>query len=137
MRFIVLVKGNADSEEDQLPPKEMIEEMETFNERLERDGILRYAEGLRPTKAGARIEFGGKTPVVSRGPFNTGELIAGYWVIETKSLDAAIDAMTQAPFPGGQIEIRQLHEDEDFSFAPELVAREKALRAKLEQRRPS
>src|SRR5258705_5167767 len=115
MRFIVLVKGNAESETDQLPPKELIEEMETFNERLERHGILRHAEGLRPTSAGARIEFGGKTPAVSRGPFKTGELVAGYWVIETGSLDAAIEVMKQAPFPGGQIEIRTLHEDEDFS----------------------
>src|SRR5204862_3925963 len=101
MRFIVLVKGNADSEKGNLPPKEEIEKMEAFNERLERAGILRYAEGLRPTNAGARIDFGGKLPVITRGPFDAREIIAGYWVIETSSLDAAIEAMKDDPFAGG------------------------------------
>lgn len=136
MRFIVLVKGNEQSEGGQLPDKHELEQMETFNEQLEREGILRSAEGLRPSSAGARIDFGGNGPAVTRGPFEARELVAGYWVIETTSLQAAIDAMKRAPFKEGQIELRPLVEDEDFAFAPEFVKREKALRAKLD-RRPS
>lgn len=137
MRFIVIVKGNVDSESGQLPDKKALEDMETFNEGLERAGVLLAAEGLQPTSAGARIDFEAGGPSISRGPFASRDLVAGFWMIEAKSLDAAIDMMKQAPFQEGQLEIRALHEAEDFSFAPELVRREKQLRAKLENRRPS
>ena len=136
MRFIVLVKGNEQSEGGQMPDKSELEQMETFNEQLEREGILRAAEGLQPTSAGARIDFGTNGPAVKHGPFEVRGGVAGFWIIETASLQAAIDAMKRAPFKQGQIELRPLAEAEDFAFAPEVVKREKALRAKLD-RRPS
>ena len=90
-------------------------------------------EGLHPTSKGARIKYSGKTPEVSHGPFAvTNDLVAGFWLIQVKSLDDAIDWMKRAPFDGGaEIEIRQVFDAEDFGEAltPELREQETRLRA--------
>jgi hypothetical protein len=107
--------------------------MGKFNEELVKAGLMEAGEGLHPTAKGARIRFGSGQGGVSRGPFPlSGDLVAGFWLINTKSLDEAIDWMKRAPFAGGdEIEIRQVFAAEDFGEAltPELREQEERLRA--------
>ena len=110
MQFMVIVKANKDSEAGVMPSTELLAAMGKFNEELVNAGMIEAGEGLLPSSKGARVKYSGKTPAVSRGPFNlTGDLVAGFWLIKAKSLDEAIDWMKRAPFDGGsEIEIRQV-----------------------------
>jgi hypothetical protein len=116
-----------------MPSTEMLTAMGKFNEELVKAGIMEAGEGLHPTSKGARIKYGSGQGSVSRGPFGlTGDLVAGFWLINTKSLDEAIDWMKRAPFGSGdEIEIRQVFAAEDFgeAFTPELREQEERLRA--------
>jgi hypothetical protein len=107
--------------------------MGKFNEELVKAGVMEAGEGLHPTAKGARITYGSGQGGVSRGPFAlSGDLVAGFWLINTKSLDEAIDWMKRAPFgPGDEIEIRQVFAAEDFgeSLTPELREQEGRLRS--------
>ena len=133
MRFMVIVKASRDSETGQMPGTEMLAAMGKFNEEMAKAGIMQAGEGLHPTSKGARINYAGKAPAVTRGPFTlSSDLIAGFWLIETRSLDEAIDWMKRAPFDGGaEIEIRQVFSADDFGDAltPELREQEDRLRA--------
>ena len=145
MRFMVLVKANADSETGRFTSedKEMFAAMGRFNEELAKAGILLAAEGLHPSSKGVRLRFEpGKKPVVIDGPFaETKELVAGYWLIQAKSRAEAVEWMKRCPAlvrPGqtGVLEIRQVYETSDFPadvFPPEEAAREDAIRAELER----
>jgi hypothetical protein len=137
MRFMVIVKADKDSEAGQMPGTEMLTAMGKFNEEMVKAGIMQAGEGLHPTSKGARINYAGKAPGVTRGPFTlTGDLIAGFWLIETRSLDEAIDWMKRAPFDGGaEIEIRQIFSAEDFGEAltPELREQEARLRTQTKK----
>jgi hypothetical protein len=132
MRFMVIVKASKDSEAGVMPSTEMLTAMGKFNEELVKAGVMQAGEGLHPTSKGARIKYTGK-PTVTQGPFAvTGDLVCGFWLIETKSLDQAIGWMKRAPFDGGaEIEIRQIFSAEDFGEAltPELREQEERLRA--------
>jgi hypothetical protein len=134
MRFMVIVKASRESEAGQMPSTAMLAAMGKFNEEMVKAGIMQAGEGLHPTSKGARINYAGKAPGVTRGPFAlSGDLIAGFWLIETKSLDEAIDWMKRAPFDGGaEIEIRRIFSAEDFGEAltPELREQEERLRAR-------
>jgi hypothetical protein len=132
MRFMVIVKANKDTEAGVMPSTEQLTAMGRFNEELVKAGMMEAGEGLHPTVKGARIRYGsGQT--VSRGPFAlSGDLIAGFWLINAKSLDDAIAWMKRAPFAeGDEIEIRQVFSTEDFGDAltPELREQEERLRA--------
>lgn len=133
MRFMVIVKASKDSEAGVMPSTELLTAMGKFNEEMVRAGIMEAGEGLHPTSRGARVKYSGKEPAVSRGPFSlSNDLVAGFWLINTKSLDEAIDWMKRAPFDGGsEIEIRQVFSAEDFGEAltPELREQEERLRA--------
>jgi hypothetical protein len=137
MRFMVIVKADRDSEAGQMPGTEMLTAMGKFNEEMAKAGIMQAGEGLHPTSKGARIKYAGKAPGVTRGPFTlSSDLIAGFWLIETKSLDEAIDWMKRAPFDGGaEIEIRQVFSADDFGEAltPELREQEERLRAQAKK----
>lgn len=125
MRFIVFVPANKDSEAGVLPNLEGLQQMGKFNEELVKNGIMLAGDGLHPTSKGARITFGDKPRVVD-GPFTESkELVAGYWIIQTKSKEEAVAWMSRAPFgPGTTIEIRQLFEAADFApVDPDGVAR--------------
>jgi hypothetical protein len=132
MRFMVIVKANKDSEAGVMPSTEMLTAMGKFNEAMVKAGIMQAGEGLHPTSKGARIKYTDK-PAVSHGPFPvTSDLAAGFWLIETGSLDEAIGWMKRAPFDGGaEIEIRQVFSADDFGEAltPELREQEERLRA--------
>lgn len=133
MRFMVIVKASKASEAGEMPSTEMLTAMGKFNEEMAKAGVIEAGEGLHPTSNGARIRYssGGQTRV-TRGPFAlTDDLVAGFWLIKTKSLDEAIDWMKRAPFDGDEIEIRQVFSPEDFGEAltPELREQEARLRA--------
>src|SRR6202047_2089701 len=138
MRFMVIVKASRDSEAGVMPSTELLTAMGKFNEEMAKAGVIEAGEGLHPTTKGARIKYSTGKGSVSRGPFNlTDDLVAGFWLIQTKSLDEAIGWMKRAPFDGGaEIEIRQVFSPEDFGEAltPELREQEERLRAQAAQK---
>ena len=135
MRFMVIVKADKDSEAGRLPSEKLLADMTTYNEELAKAGVMLAGEGLHPSSKGARVRFDdkGKTSVID-GPFaETKELVAGFWLWKCASLDEAINWLKKAPFEGGEVEIRQVFEAEDFGdeFTPELQQREARLREQM------
>jgi len=135
MRFMVLVKANADSEAGVMPKEELMTAMGKFNEELVNAGVMLAGEGLHPSSKGVRVRFSDKERTVIDGPFaETKELVAGFWIWRTNSLEEAIEWVKKCPHPMGagdaEIEIRQIFEIEDFGDAatPELRAQEQRLR---------
>jgi hypothetical protein len=135
MRFMILVKADESSEAGVMPSAEMLTEMGKFNEELVKAGVMLAGEGLHPSSKGIRIRFSGKERTVTDGPFaETKELIAGFWLLQVKSRDEALEWMKRAPFDGGtEIEIRQVFEAEDFGpeFTPEARAAEERMRGQI------
>lgn len=132
MRVMVIVKANKDSEAGILPSPELLAKMGKYNEELHKAGLLLAAEGVRPSAKGKRMRFGDGKRIVTDGPFaETKELIAGFWLWRVKSMDEAVDWLKRAPFDGGaEVEIRQLHELEDFGPS-EATDRERELGKQL------
>ena len=128
MRFMVMVKANEDSEAGVMPSKELLTEMGRYNEELVKAGVMLAGEGLQPSSKGARVRFSGKERTVIDGPFaETKELIAGFWLIQVKSIDEAIEWVKRCPNPmegESVIEIRQVFETDDFGDAYSGEARE-------------
>jgi hypothetical protein len=142
MKFMVIVKASPNSEAGVMPPPGLFEAMHRFNEELVASGMMLAGEGLQPSSKGARIRFEGDRTTVIDGPFTeTKELIAGFWMVQAKSLAEVIETFRRCPAPhggdGDVIEIRQVFEPEDFpdeALSPELKAREAELRSKVEER---
>jgi hypothetical protein len=132
MRVMVIVKANKDSEAGMLPSPELLAKMGKYNEELQKAGIMLAGEGLRSSAKGKRVKFGDGKRTVTDGPFaETKELIAGFWLWKVKSMDEAVDWLKRAPFDRGEeVEIRQLHEMEDFGPS-EAMDRERELSKKL------
>ena len=118
MRVMVLVKATEDSEKGILPTPEMFEAMGKYNEELVKAGIMRDADGLKPSSQGKRIAFDGLLRTVIDGPFaETRELVAGFWLWEVKDMDEAVAWVKRCPnpMPGpSEIEIRPLYEMADL-----------------------
>ena len=135
MRFMLIVKASKDSEAGVMPSEKLLTEMTKFNEEMAKAGIMLAGEGLHPSSKGARVRFSGRNRTVIDGPFaETKELIAGFWIIQVKSLEEAIEWVKRCPNPHNEeseIEIRQVFEAEDFGaeLTPELREREERLRA--------
>ena len=134
MRFMMLVKATNDSEAGVLPAEEAIAKMGRFNEELMKAGVLLDLAGLQPTSNAARIKFtGGKKSVVD-GPFTESkELVAGYWIIQVRSREEALEWAMRAPNPApdgkdGEIELRQFFELEDFGDGPAVSAAKERLK---------
>jgi hypothetical protein len=138
MRFMLIVKATEDSEAGIPPSTELLNEMGKFNEELVNAGVMLAGEGLHPSTKGARVLFSGEKRSVVDGPFTeTKELVAGFWLIQAKSKEEAIEWVKKVPNPTGEmgvIEIRQVFEVEDFGEAatPEVREREERLRAQVE-----
>ncbi len=116
MRFMLLVKADDDSEAGVMPSQELLEEMGKFNDELTKAGAMLAGDGLQPSSKGARVYFSGEERTVVDGPFTEAkELIAGFWIIQVKSKDEAIEWVKRVPFQGSHVEIRQVFEAEDFS----------------------
>src|SRR5437868_10610865 len=124
MRVMVIVKADVDSEKGVLPSQELLAAMGRYNEELVKAGVMLAGEGLQASSKGKRVKFSGKDRLVTDGPFaETKELIAGFWLWKVKSTQEAVDWLKRAPFAdGGEIEIRQVFEAEDFgeNLTPEL-----------------
>jgi hypothetical protein len=118
MRFMVMVKATKDSEAGVMPSEELLSAMAKFNEEMVKAGVMLEGNGLQPSSKGARVRFSGTKRTVIDGPFTeTKELVAGYWIIQVKSKEEAIEWIKRCPNPhseDGEIEIRQVFELEDF-----------------------
>jgi len=138
MRFMVMIKANADSEAGVMPSQQLLAEMGKYNEELVRAGVMLAGEGLHPSSKGSRVRFSGSKRTVVDGPFpETKELVAGFWLIQVKSKEEAIEWVKRCPNPTGaesEIEIRQVFEPEDFGaeLTPELREQEARLRAQAD-----
>jgi hypothetical protein len=139
MRFMVIVKADKNSEAGVMPSTELLTAMGKFNEEMVKAGVMLAGEGLHPSSKGARIKYSAKERTVTPGPFSaTGDLVSGFWLIQAKSRDEAIEWMKRAPFDGGaEIEIRQVFDAEDFGEAltPELREQEARLRAEAARKK--
>jgi len=125
MRFMVMIKATNESEWGAPPTPEAFAAMQKYNEELAKAGVLLAAEGLAPTSKGARVKFSGSKRTVIDGPFTeTKELIAGFTILQVRSLEEAIGLVKRVPniFPNGEaeVEIRKLMDVEDFGdgFTP-------------------
>lgn len=141
MRFMVMVKATKDSEAGVMPSETLLREMGNFNEELVKAGIMLAGEGLKPSSAGARVRFDGAKRTVIDGPFaETKELVAGFWLLQCKSLEECVEWIKRCPNPfedgASEIEIRPIFEAEDFGaeFTPELRAQEERQRAEMAKR---
>ena len=137
MRFMMIVKATKKSEAGVMPSDALIGAMGKYNEELMKAGALLEATGLQPSSKAARIRYSGAKQSVIDGPFaETKELIAGFWIIQAKSLAEAIEWAKRAPNPSGneeaEIEVRQFFEMEDFAPSP-AVERAKELGKELEK----
>ncbi len=143
MKVMVIIKANKKSEAGELPSDKALAEMTTFNEELVRSGIMLDGNGLHPSSKGARVSFGsdGSRTVID-GPFTEAkELVAGYWILQVKSLQEAIEWVKRIPNPDnehGVVEIRPVFEMEDFTTASEeTVARNAELERQLQKQQQS
>ena len=141
MRFMAIVKANKDSEAGVMPSKELLAAMGRFNEEMVKAGVLLAAEGLQPSSKGTRVKFSGNKRTVVDGPFTESkELIAGFWLLQVKSKEEAIEWIKRSPAPfegDSEIEIRQVFEASDFPaeiFPEEEAAREQSMRDELQRK---
>jgi hypothetical protein len=129
-KFMMIIKG--DQPPGEMPSEEMLAAMGQYNEDLAKAGVLVDLSGLHPSAEGARVKFSGGERTVVDGPFTEPkELVAGYWIIEVKSIAEAIEWAKRVPFesggahgydreggPEGEIEIRQLFDLDEFGEGP-------------------
>ena len=133
MRFMVIVKATKESEAGVLPKQEMLAAMGKYNEELVKAGVMLAGEGLHPSSKGARVHFSGTRRTVVDGPFaETKELIAGFWLFQTKTREECLEWVKRCPNPfptDSTIEVMQVHEMDDFGaeFTPELRAQEERI----------
>jgi hypothetical protein len=136
---MILLKADSNTEAGVLPSEQLLTDMGKYNEELVKAGVLLAGEGLQPSSKGARVKFSGTRRTVIDGPFSeTKELIAGFWVIQVKSKEEAIEWVKRCPNPlegEAEIEIRQVFEAADFgdAFTPELREAEARMAEKMKE----
>lgn len=137
MRFMIMVKANADTEAGVMPGADIIDGMGRFNQSLIDRGLLIAVEGLHASSNGTRVRYSAKGPTVTDGPFaETKELIAGFWIVDVRSREEAVglvtEMMRQVPFEEGEeVEIRKVFEASDWQEAgidPMQVEKDQELR---------
>jgi hypothetical protein len=137
MRFMAIMYPGPDAERGITPDtnSDVFVAMGNFNEELVKAGVMLAGEALHPSSKGARIRYADGKPQVSDGPFTeTKEIIGGFWLLQCKSKEEAVEWLKRAPCPNGEmIELRQVYEMEDFGdvMTPELREQEERLRAEL------
>lgn len=140
MKVMILIRATAETEAGVMPSTELLTEMGKFNDELAAAGIMLSGEGLHPTSKAARVRFSGSAaPTVTRGPYDAGSTICGFWMWEVASMDEAVAWVKRVPNTDGghsEIEIRPVFEAADFgeAFTPELQEQEEKLREKLAAR---
>lgn len=121
MRFMMIVKASKDSEAGVMPGEKILADMAKYNEELVKAGVMVDGSGLKPSSNGARIRYSGSKRTVIDGPFaEAKELIAGYWIIQVKSKEEAIEWAKRVPFEDGEVEVRPFFELEDFAPGPAI-----------------
>ena len=125
MRFMMIVKASKESEAGVMPSEKLLSAMGKYNEELHKAGVLLELSGLHPSSSGARVTFTSGRRKVVDGPFSEAkELIAGFWLIQVKSKEEAVEWAKRAPMDAdghdAEIEIRQLHELADFGDSPAI-----------------
>jgi len=136
MRYVMLVKANEQSEAGEMPSEGEFTEMNRYNEELAKAGVMLAGEGLHPSSKGARITYSGSKRTVTDGPFTEAkELIAGFWLIQVKSHEEAVEWAKRIPFQEGEVELRRVFDAEDFGDAlpPEVKEAEDRLAAQMEE----
>ncbi len=118
MKFMSLLKADANTEAGVLPDEKLLTAMGKYNEELTRAGVLLARKGLQSSAKGARVKFSGDKRSVTDGPFpEAKELVAGFWIFQVKSKEEAIEWVKRCPNPlegEAEIEIRQVFEASDF-----------------------
>jgi hypothetical protein len=118
MRFLMLMipKGYESAAPGTMPDAKAVAAMMKYNESLQKAGVLLSLEGLHPPSMGARVSFAGGKPKVTDGPFpETKEVLGGYWMIDVKSKEEAVQWATRCPASDNEvIEVRQVQEMTDF-----------------------
>ena len=118
MRFMMLVipKGYASAKPGTMPDQKMVEKMMEYNTSLQKAGVLLALDGLHPLSMGARITFEGGKPKVTDGPFaEAKEVLGGYWMLQVKSKDEALEWAKRAPMSDNEIiELRQVQDFADY-----------------------
>ena len=127
MRVMMMIKG--DQEPGELPSEELLAAMGRYNEELTEAGVLLDLAGLHPSAEGVRVKFSdGKTTVVD-GPFTDAkETVAGYWILQVKSMDEAVEWAKRVPVEAAEhvygqeseIEIRQIFDLEELGVSPAI-----------------
>jgi hypothetical protein len=139
MRFMVIVKATPETEAGILPTQEILDTMGKYNNELARAGVMLAGEGLHASSKGARVRFSGGEKKVVDGPFaESKELVAGFWIIQAKSKEEAVEWAMRAPMSDGdELEIRQVFEAEDFGdeFTPQAREAEDRLREQIAEQR--
>ena len=116
MRFMMIVKASKESEAGEMPSEKVLADMAKYNEELVKAGVMLDGTGLKPSSQGARIKYSGSKRTVVDGPFaETKELVAGFWIIQVKSKEEAIEWAKRVPFEDGEVELRPFFELEDFA----------------------
>jgi hypothetical protein len=116
MRFMLIVKADQRSEAGVLPSDKELADMGKFNDEMVKGGVMLAGEGLQASSKGAKVKFKGGKPTVIDGPFSEAkELVAGFWLIQARSKEEAVEWARRAPFVDGEIEVRQVFELEDFN----------------------
>jgi hypothetical protein len=116
MRFMMIVKASKESESGGMPSEKVLADMARYNEELVKAGVLLDLSGLKPSSTGARVRYSGEKRTVIDGPFTEAkELVAGFWIIQVKSKNEAIEWAKRVPFEEGEVEVRQFFELEDFT----------------------
>ena len=137
MRFMMIIKGNEDYEAGIHPPPEAFEAMHKYNEELVKAGVVLAAEGLHPSSKSFKVAYDGPSKrTVTDGPFaEAKEVIAGYWIIETRTREEAVEWAKRAPMQEGELEVRQIFSPEEFAeISAEMAAKEAALWAQVEKK---
>jgi hypothetical protein len=136
VRVMMMIKG--DRELGHLPSEEFLAQMEKYNEELSKAGVLLDLSALHPSAEGFRVKFSGGQRTVIDGPFaEAKEIVAGYWILQVKSMDEAIEWAKRLPFEAGgepeaegELEIRKLFELDEFGESP-AVERARELEREL------
>jgi hypothetical protein len=118
MRFMMLVipKGYESAKPGTMPDPKAVETMMKYNESLQKAGVLLALDGLHPPSMGARVSFEGGKPKVTDGPFaEAKEVLGGYWMIQVKSREEALEWAKRAPMSDNEIiEVRQVQDFADY-----------------------
>ena len=117
MKVMVMVRATKDSESGAMPGRAMLAAMEKYNDELMKVGIMKDADGFKPTSHAKRVHFDGTSRAVKDGPFPVNETIAGYWIWEVKDMAHAVEWVKKCPnpMPGpSDIEIRPVYEAAEF-----------------------